>query len=597
MENARIIIILLVAMVGLIALARWIKVPYPILLVVAGLGIGFIPGLPEIELAPDMVFILFLPPIIQLAAYYMPTRDFRRNLRSISLLAIGLVLFTMTAVAIVAHAVVDGISWPAAFLLGAIVAPPDTVAASAVAERLHLPRRLVSVLEGESLLNDATSLVAYKVALAAVVTGAFSWLDAGSQFLLASFGGVAIGLAVGFAVTPLFRKIVKDVPVYIIATFLSGYVTYLIADWLGVSSVLAVVALGFFYAQPRFSTMTSELRLQATPVWDIVVFLLNGFIFILIGLQLRFIVQNLKEQSPLTLLWYAVAICLTVIVTRFLWVFPGTYLPRIPKRIRAVDPFPPWQYATIIAWTGMRGVVSLAAALALPVTLSNGQSFASRDLIVFLTFSVILATLVLQGLSLPFLVKWLKVVDDGGAEREENKARLKAAMAAQARLTELALNSDVPPHLIEKLRLQYGKRVKRFADRYQGNRDGEIEQHFITFEHLEEELLLAEADAVVNLRNANVINDEVLRRVQHELDLEVMRIRSIHGDHDHERLLKPQTTPLPEVAAPEHEQRLENSSVEVAVPIQKAESPKMEIAMPVERRRESQPITDQQADA
>lgn len=582
MEGTRIIIILLVVMVGLIALARWIKVPYPILLVVAGLGIGFIPGLPEIQLAPDMVFILFLPPIIQLAAYYTPTRDFRANLRSISLLAIGLVLVTMAAVAVVAHTVIAGISWPAAFVLGAIVAPPDTVAASAVAERLHLPRRIVAVLEGESLLNDATSLVAYKVALAAVVTGAFSWLNAGGQFLLSSIGGVAIGLAVGFAITPIFRRVVKDIPVYIILTFLSGYVTYLLADWAQVSSVLAVVALGFFYAQPRFNTMTAELRLQAIPVWDIAVFLLNGFIFMLIGLQLHFIVNGLSGQATLTLLWYAVAVCLTVIIIRFAWIFPATYLPRLPKNIRARDPFPAWQQIVIVSWTGMRGVVSLAAALALPLTVNNTQPFPSRDLIIFLTFSVILATLVLQGLSLPFLVKWLKVVDDGGAEREENKARLKAAMAAQVRLSELAENSAVPPQLIEKLRLQYGKRIKRFSDRYHGNQDGEIEQHFITFEHLEEELLLAEADAVVNLRNANVINDEVLRRVQHELDLEIMRIRSVHGDHDHARLLKPEEKPA-----------------DIAVPQAAPEPQRVGVAVQQERLNEKQPapVFDEQADA
>ncbi len=523
LNGIELIIGLLFVMVLLVALARKLGIPYPIFLVLAGLVLGFVPGLPKIELQPSMILILFLPPILQSSAYYMPVRDFRANLRSIGLLAIGLVLVSMVAVALVAHALIDGLPWGAAFLLGAIVAPPDAVAASSIAQRLHLPRRIVTVLEGESLLNDATALVAYRVALASVTTGVFSFLDAGGQFLYASLGGVAVGLAVGFAIKPLFSRLLNDSSVYLIMTFLSGYVAYLLAETFHFSSVLAVVTLGVLYSLPRFNTMTAELRIQSTAVWEVVVFLLNGLIFILIGLQMGAIVERLDGEAW-TLTGYAVAICLTVILVRIVWVFPATYLPRVPRKVRERDPFPPWQHVAIVSWTGMRGVVSLAIALALPLTIENGSPFPRRDLIIFLTFMVILSTLVLQGLTLPLLIRWLKVVDDGGAEKEENKARLKAAHAGRLRLNELSSNDWVADEVVAKLTRQYEARIRRFSDRYTGNGDGTTEAHFANFERLEDELLQAEREAVLKLRNDEVINDEVLRRVERDIDLEWLRL-------------------------------------------------------------------------
>lgn len=513
---------LLVAMVALVALARRLSIPYPILLVLGGLVIGFIPGLPEIELEPDLVFFLFLPPILQLAGFYTPIRDFRANLRTIGLLSIGLVLFTIGVVAVVAHTFIDGMSWQVAFVLGAIVAPPDAVAASSIASRLHLPRRVVTVLEGESLLNDATSLVAYRVAIAAVVGGTFSWVDAGSQFIISSLGGIAIGLAVGWLLKPVFIAIVEDIPIYIITTFISGFAAYLLGELFHVSSVLAVVTLGIYYV--RHNNMTPDLRIRAVPVWDIVVFLLNGFIFILIGLQLRGITGRIVDGSLGELLWYAVLICLTVIIARLVWVFPGAYLPRLPKKVRERDPFPSWQTVTVVGWTGMRGVVSLAAALALPLTVENGQPFPQRDLIIFLTFSVILATLVLQGLSLPLLVKWLNVKGDNSFAHEEDKARLIAANAGQVKLTELASQEWVSEDMIGKLSRQYQARVNRFTARYRGAVEDGVEEHFLNFQRLEQELLQAELDAILKLRDDGVINDEVLRHVRQDLDLEWVRL-------------------------------------------------------------------------
>ena len=522
LEQFEIVLGLLIAMVALVAIARRIKIPYPILLVVGGLVIGFIPGLPTVALEPDLIFFLFLPPILQLAGFYTPVRDFKRNIRTIGLLAIGLVLFTIVVVALVAHTFIDGMSWPVAFVLGAIVAPPDAVAATSIAERLKLPRRIVIVLEGESLVNDATSLVAYRVAITAVVTGAFSVWEAGGQFLIAGAGGVAIGLAVGYAVTPLFRFITDDIPVYIISTFLTGFIAYFLGELIHVSSVLAVVTLGIFYV--RHNTMTPDLRVQAVPVWDIVVFLLNGLIFILIGLQLRSITERIVDGSLGTLLLDAALICLTVIVTRLIWVFPGAYLPRLSRKVRENDPFPAWQVVLIVGWTGMRGVVSLAAALALPLTIQSGQPFPQRDLIIFLSFSVILSTLVLQGLTLPVLIKALKIKDDGGGEQEENKARLKAALAGQRKLQELSSQDWVSDKLVQKFGHQYEARIRRYSGRYKGAVEDGIEEHFTNVQRLEEELLDAELEAILKLRDDGIINDEVLRKVQQDLDLELVRL-------------------------------------------------------------------------
>ncbi|QBD76395.1 Na+/H+ antiporter [Ktedonosporobacter rubrisoli] len=521
MNNSEIILALLFIMVMLVALARRIQLPYPILLVLAGLGISFIPGLPRIELDPDLVFVLFLPPILQLSAYNTPIRDFRANLQAIGLLAIGLVLATTVAVALVAHFVL-GLPWPIAFVLGAIVAPPDAVAASSIAERLKLPRRIVTLLEGESLVNDATALVAYRVAIAAVTTGSFSLIEAGSQFLLASAGGVVIGIIIGLLVTPIFRRLTEDVPVYLMLTFLSGYGAYLLAETFHTSGVVAVVTLGIFYGQPRFNTMTPDLRLQGTAIWDMVVFALNGLIFILLGLQLPIVLQGLSEP-PLTLMGYAAIVCATLILIRIIWVFPGAYVPRL-LRGESRDQLPSWQNVTILGWTGMRGIVTLAAALSLPLV--KGMPFPHRNLIIFLAFVVILVTLVLQGLSLPALIQVLKVVDDGSAEREEHKARLKAAMAGKARLEELAQNNLLTEGQLKKLTHRYEGRTRLYRARYQGEQDEQEERNMQMWERAEQELLQAELDAILALRNEEIINDEILRRVQRDLDLELLRLRN-----------------------------------------------------------------------
>lgn len=519
------ILALLAVMLILVAIAHKLGLPEPILLVVGGLAISLVPGLPRVTLDPDVVFILFLPPIIQLSAYNTSTRDFRANLRSISMMAVGLVLATMVAVAIVAHLLIPALSWPAAFVLGAIVAPPDAVAASSIAKRFRLPRIIVTVLEGESLLNDATSLVAYRTAVVAVVSGAFSLWEAGGAFLLSAAGGIIIGIVIGVVVTPFFRRLTTDIPVYLTFTFLSGFAAYLLADTLHVSGVLAVIALGLFYGQPRFNTMTPALRIQGTAVWDMVVFLLNGMIFILIGLQLRGVVERLSQAhiSLSSALWYAAVICFVLAVVRMFWVFPGAYIARLGHKNRS--PMPPWQHIAIVGWTGMRGIVSLASALALPLVIDGGAPFPQRDLIIFVTFAVILVTIIGQGLTLPLLIRWFKVTTDGSEEREKHKARFKIALTAQEHLHGLIEQESISQKFALKMKKRYATRVQVHQARYNGERNEEAETHSNQMSQLEQELVLKELDALVKLRNKEFISDEVMREVQQELDFEWLRLQ------------------------------------------------------------------------
>src|SRR6266567_4513636 len=399
MGVAEIFVGLLLAVAVLALVARRLTIPYPILFVVGGLVLGLVPKLPKVRLDPELVFLFVLPPLLFPAALFTSWRDFRANLRPISLLAIGLVLFTTVAVACLAHYFMD-LPLAAGFVLGAIISPPDAIAATAIAERLKVPRRIVTILEGESLVNDATALVAYRFAVVAVVSGSFSLAHASGQFFIVGTGGILLGIAVGW-VAEQFHKRVYDAPIEITVSLLTPFAAYLLAERLEVSGVLAVVTAGLYLGWRIPEITNFQTRLQARPVWDMVEFLLNGFVFILIGLQLPEVLRALSGNaiSIPRLVWDAMLISLAVILIRILWVFPATYLPRLFfKKLCRHDPYPKWQHVTIVAWTGTRGVVSLAAALALPDTIRDGSPFSGRDLILLLTFIVILATLVLQGL-------------------------------------------------------------------------------------------------------------------------------------------------------------------------------------------------------
>jgi CPA1 family monovalent cation:H+ antiporter len=539
---------LMVAVTALALLARRAHVPYPVVLVLGGLVLAVIPGLPAVKLAPDLVFLIFLPPLITAAGWYTSVRDLKANRRAIGLLSIGLVIFTTLGVAAAAHTLVPGLGWGPAFVLGAIVSPTDAIAATAIMERSGAPHRIVAILEGESLLNDATGLVAFRYALMAVTTGTFIWWAAGLQFLWSVAAGIAIGLAVGWTLIQVWRRI-DDPLLGIIMSLLVPYGTYLLADQpLHASGVLAVAVSGIYAGRRSSEVISPAARIQAVAVWDLLVFVLNGLAFILIGLQLRQVVAGLGGESPWRLAVSGLVVSLAVIVVRFVWVFAATYLPRLPKRVRERDPFPGWRNVVVVGWTGMRGVVSLAAALSVPLATNGGRPFPGRDLILFLTFSVILVTLLVQGLTLPVLLRRLGVTADGSDVHEEAQARFRAVDAAIGRLDELDGENGLNEGVATYVRAYYQKRRHTLSTRFgkldhdhAGEGDGaetvmghvhadgsdHLEEHRAraeSMQRLRQELISVERTTVIGLRDQGVINDAALRRVERDLDLEEIRL-------------------------------------------------------------------------
>ena len=514
----------LVSVATLLVLAYRTRVPYPIMLVVGGGALGFIPGVPTLELPPELVLVAVLPPLLYAAAFFSSLRDLRDNVRPIGLLAIGLVTATTLGVAVVAHLLIDGMSWPAAFVLGAIVSPTDPVAATAIASRVGAPRRIVTVVEGESLVNDSTALIAYKFAIVAVVSGSFSLPSALMEFCVDAAGGIAIGVAVGYAIASLRRRI-EDAPTEITISLCTPYFAYLPASALGVSAVLAAVTSGIWLGWRSPQLISPSTRIQAYAVWEVLVFLLNGLLFVLVGLQLPVVLDAISGRDATQLALWAAAISATVIVGRILWVFPLTYLPWwLSRRVREHEPQPQWRGVLVVAWCGMRGAVSLAAALALPLTTDAGSAFPQRDLIIFLSFSVILATLLVQGLTLPMIIDRLDIRDDGTAEARENKARILAAKAAIQRIDELIGEDWVRDESADRMKRLYEFRIRRFKARFDDEDDGTIEDGSQAYQRLRREVLEAERERVVSLRNDGTINDEVMHRIEHDIDLEDVRL-------------------------------------------------------------------------
>ena len=507
-----ILVALLVAVAVLSAAARAIDVPYPIVLVIGGAILGVSPvGLPEVALDPDLVLIIFLPPLLYSAAFFADLHDLRADLRTISQLAIGLVVVTMVVVAVVAHELI-GLDWPAAFALGAILGPTDPLAATAIARRLGVPRRVVSIIEGESLINDATALVAYRIALGA---GTFSLLDAGWEFLWKAAGGIAVGLAVGWVIIEV-RKRLEDPPIENTIGLLSGYAAYVPAEHLELSAVLAAVTVGCYvgWQAPRIASPTT--RLQGFAMWELLVFLMNAILFTLIGLQLPVVLESYHAD------WvgYAAAVCAAVVLTRLVWGQTIVFVIRaIDRRESQRARRTTWRARAVVGWAGMRGAVSLAAALALP------GAFEQRDLLIFITFAVILFTLVVQGLTLPPLIRRLGVLDDGSEEeREVLKARLYATKAALARLEELAGEDWTRDDTVERFRRAFEYRKQRFAARAGKVEDDGFEDRSLAYQTLTRELLEAQREAIVRLRNEGTISNDVMHRIERELDLEDERL-------------------------------------------------------------------------
>lgn len=524
MHQAEIIVLLLTAVGVLAVLAYKLSLPYPIVLVLGGLALSFVPRLPAVNLNPDVVFYFILPALIYPAALFTSWRDFRRNLRPILLLAIGLVLATTLAVAWVAHSTVPTLPWAAAFALGAIVSPPDAVAATAIIRRLSVPHRIQVILEGESLVNDATALVTLQFAIAALVTGAFSPAYAAGRFVWAAAAGIGIGLAVAVAMRWVHSHL-DNPPIQITFSLLTPFIAYLPAEQVHASGVLAAVAAGIFLGWHSPLMITARTRLQAYAFWETIVFLLNGFVFIVIGLQLPRILHASNHESLTRVFVSAIVICATVVLVRFAWVIPGSYLSRLLRNERQIrEPIPSWQEVAILGWSGMRGVVSLAAAFALPLALTTGQPFPGRDYILFVAFSVILVTLVLQGLTLPVLIRKLNVPADAETDEEERLARLEANKAAVRWIEEANANGKFSPEAANRLHAEYDERIQQLELCGQNPDDCRGEIATPQYQRLQHQALGVERKTIIRLRNERVINDDALRRIQRDLDLAEARL-------------------------------------------------------------------------
>jgi monovalent cation/hydrogen antiporter len=516
------ILLLLLAVLALVAvIARRLHTPPSILLVIAGILLALIPGLPKVELAPELVLLVILPPLIYSAGVSMSWREFKFNLRPIALLAVGCVIFTTCAVAAAAHYVL-GLPWAVGFLLGAIVAPPDVVAPLAIARRLGLPRRLLVVLEGEGLVNDATALILYRFALAAVATGAFSLGRAAGTFALIVVGEIAFGIGVGWLSLRL-RKWARDPRVEITLSLMTPYVAYWIPEHLGGSGVLATVAAGLYISWNGPLLIPSVTRLQGIFFWDLIVYLIEGMVFLLMGLQARTIIERmasftLREFLAATALTTAIAV-----IARFLWIFPGVYLPRwISPALARRDPSPPWTYPFTLGITGIRGVVSLAAALAIPFTLADGTPFPYRDLILFVTFGIIVITVVGLGLILPTVIRWLGLSELTEAERKQELeaelgARQHALSAARRRLDELVGAGNLSAEISEILQTRHVHRLAQIPALEQVELMARIAE-------LQLELIHAEREYLYELLREGKLTDEARRRIERELDLEEANI-------------------------------------------------------------------------
>ena len=516
------ILILLLAVISLVGvIAKRLQIPAAILLVITGVGLALIPGLPSLQLAPDLVLLLVLPPIIYWDAVKMSWKEFRFNLRPIALLAIGCVVFTTIAVAAATHWLL-GFPWAVGFVLGAIISPPDSVAPLAIARRMQLPRRLLVILEGEGLANDATALVLYRFAVMAVSAGSFSFVTAAGSFVAIVAGEVIWGIGVGWLWLRL-RRWVRDPAIEIMLSILTPFLAYWPPEQLGGSGVLATLAAGLYVSWNGLRLIPAATRLPGAVFWDFLTYLIEGMVFLITGLQARTLIPSIRHYTLAEIAMAAAVVCVVVIITRFIWVFPATYLPRwLFPAIRRNDPYPPWQHPTLLGFAGIRGIVSLAAALAIPFTLADGRPFPDRDLILILTFCVLFVTLVGEGLTLPAVTRALGLANAGRRERqadqeEEYKVRRRAIEAALERLDALATSRKLPDAVVGPIRAHQRGRLEDLEHRKDGN-----EHHKRLAElgdEIELSLIEAQRDLINALYRAGELKDEGRRHIERDLDL------------------------------------------------------------------------------
>ena len=512
MELLQIAVFLTLCAVALSWAARRFKFPYPIALVIGGSVLGFLPFAPQWQLDPDLVLVLILPPILYQAATLTSWRDFALGIRTIGLLAIGLVVVTTLAVGAALKLLLPEIPWAAAFVFGAIVSPPDAVAATAILSRMNIPHRVVTVLEGESLVNDAAGLVLYKFAIAAVLTGTFSLLGASAQFAAVAAGGIVLGIVTGLVFIIVHRHL-GDVFVEVLASLLVPYAAYIVAESLHASGVLAVVAAGLVRGRHAPVIVSAEMRILSRSMWNVVVFLLNTLVFVLIGMQLAGIVARLEEYAAMKLVADGALLSAVAILVRFAWVYAALYLPRkLAAALGRAEPPAQAEYF-IMSWCGMRGIVSLAAALALPVALADGTPFPHRDAIIFFTFVIIAVTLVLQGLTLPALIRRLRVGKDWSHREERANARNAMSKAAMAAIDALANRENVAPDLAGRISAEFAE--KNAA----GDADAAVsEEQAEQARRLRHVAVGAERQELIRIWRESQISDAVLHEFEEELD-------------------------------------------------------------------------------
>ncbi|MEX6687222.1 Na+/H+ antiporter [Danxiaibacter flavus] len=512
--------------VHLIMLSDKLRISYPIFLVIAGLFISFIPGLPDMQFDPDLIFLIFLPPLLYSAAWNTAWNDFWKNKRPIFLLAFGLVIATASAVAWFSTSIIPGFTLPLGFLLGGIISPPDAIAATSVMQNLKMPKRVVTILEGESLINDASSLILFRVALATILTGQFALVKAETDFVIVGLMGTVIGLTLAHIIYAIHRFLPTNASIDTAISLISPYLMYIAAEHFHFSGVLSVVTGGLFLSFRSQDIFSYNSRLQMHNVWSTIVFMLNGVVFILIGLQLRSIINGIEGYSISQAIMYALLISLLIMLIRIAWVFPGAYIPRLlSKKIRTNEPDPGWKNVFIIGWSGMRGVVSLASALAIPLTLTDGKAFPHRDLILFISFVVILFTLVLQGLSLPFLIRLLKINPAGDEASLELAIRLRLAEISldymDENYKELADNDAY-----RRVKDRYARMIEIAGNRLSAASKEDNAASFLPkYRQMLINLVTIRRNELKKMRKENSFPDELIRKKEEELDLEEARLR------------------------------------------------------------------------
>ena len=533
-NNLLIILALLFVVMMLVLLAQRLKIAYPIFLVVAGLVISFIPGIPHIGLDPEIIFLIFLPPLLYEAAWYTSWKDFWRWKRSISLYAFGLVFVTSVCVAYASVAIIPGFTLALGFLLGGIVSPPDAVAASTVLKGIKVPRRILAILEGESLVNDASSLIVFRFALAAVLTGTFSMQVAVGNFFLAAGMGLATGLAIGHIMYVIHKFLPTTAAMDAALTLMAPYIIYLTAEHFHFSGVIAVVSGGLFISYRSHEIFTTgETRLNMMSVWRTLIFIMNAIVFILIGLELPNVINGLGEHSVGEALRYGLIISAVIIIVRLMWVFPSTHLPRLNKKIRANEPYPGWKFPLVVGWAGMRGVVSLATALSIPVLISNNAQFPFRSLIIFITFVVIFVTLVVQGLTLPLIIKLIKIKEiDGELPPEQQQASLKLELDKIAlKILEEKYAPDTESNeLLGLYKDHLLNDVNATKQRLECLECGDTKKHEIDFYNkVLNEIYARQRRELSVLRKQKSYSDEEIRRMDMQIDLGELKISGGHA--------------------------------------------------------------------